>query len=815
MAGRSKEVRTMVVVGTFPGEDGGSLRCWAAAHVTAFAMALPGASPKEPTAAKAVAVAPPAAQPAGAKGAKRKGKMALKKVDKVQAPSQDDLSRGQQAIETTGSDVLDIILQKITAECPEAVVHVDEKEAGRARVLLLKTSEGVVLRKVEAVCAGKARVAKGAVGEEDSDSRVQQLLSRSLLTAMLQDGWVDTGAELDSFCSHSLLVQARGLDLGYRGETRESGQVKMEMQVEPDHARVSFSAGWVRIVPLLPDNVAKAARAVRAFEAGQVVDISEVEDGEEALRQASICFFLRGRQITRVLAMCTKEATLRARLQDMFAEQGVDDVVLEPCTLEQDYVCRQLSACGNPDWDPSREVFCAVRDQGGVGIVPSSNLLASTATLRFKDAKKVVREFTASANKAMRQDEGQPLFDEGQPLFVAWPGGMADAELCGEADLKQKEMAKRKVERTKDLARAAEAKVTKRKVERAKELARATEAKEEAENAAEQSDSSSESEEESEDKATPAKSASTATGAAGGSAEKAAAAEQAATPLKSIMFAKRGGNKGGSAEKAAAAEHAATPLKSIMFAKRGGSAEKAAAAAQVATYLKSVMFAKLPAVALPPSQARPSKPSKPAAKASSAKRAVETPSSSDKDSGKDSDKESDKDSDGSDDFEKPVKKPSAPTFVQRPAAPPAGSGSRVKSSTTFGGGSGAKASISFGGGAAKPSGISFGSGKLASANANAGLKIKAPPAKKAKAGDAEGGADGGKPKAPREKKEAAPAVSKEKTRLCTRPAAGKEAAPAVSKEKMKEMLAAGVAKITVPELKAFLAANKLAVGGKK
>lgn len=62
----------MVVVGTFPGEDGGSLRCWAAAHVTAFAMALPGASPKEPTAAKAVAVAPPAAQPAGAKGAKRK-----------------------------------------------------------------------------------------------------------------------------------------------------------------------------------------------------------------------------------------------------------------------------------------------------------------------------------------------------------------------------------------------------------------------------------------------------------------------------------------------------------------------------------------------------------------------------------------------------------------------------------------------------------------------------------------------------------------------------------------------------------------------
>lgn len=57
--------------------------------------------------------------------------MALKKVDKVQAPSQDDLSRGQQAIETTGSDVLDIILQKITAECPEAVVHVDEKVRGR------------------------------------------------------------------------------------------------------------------------------------------------------------------------------------------------------------------------------------------------------------------------------------------------------------------------------------------------------------------------------------------------------------------------------------------------------------------------------------------------------------------------------------------------------------------------------------------------------------------------------------------------------------------------------------------------------------
>jgi hypothetical protein len=68
MAGRSNE-RTMVVVGSFPGEDGGSLRSWAAAHVTAFTVALPGAA-KEPTAAKSAAEPP--AQPAEAKGKGRK-----------------------------------------------------------------------------------------------------------------------------------------------------------------------------------------------------------------------------------------------------------------------------------------------------------------------------------------------------------------------------------------------------------------------------------------------------------------------------------------------------------------------------------------------------------------------------------------------------------------------------------------------------------------------------------------------------------------------------------------------------------------------
>jgi hypothetical protein len=39
--------------------------------------------------------------------------------------------------------------------------------------------QGELLRKVEAVCAGKARVTQGAVGEEDSDARLQQLFSRS------------------------------------------------------------------------------------------------------------------------------------------------------------------------------------------------------------------------------------------------------------------------------------------------------------------------------------------------------------------------------------------------------------------------------------------------------------------------------------------------------------------------------------------------------------------------------------------------------------------------------------------------------------
>jgi hypothetical protein len=60
--------------------------------------------------------------------------MALKKVNKVQAPSQDDLSSGQKASETTSSpadDVMSAILRKITAQCPEAVVHVDEKVSGR------------------------------------------------------------------------------------------------------------------------------------------------------------------------------------------------------------------------------------------------------------------------------------------------------------------------------------------------------------------------------------------------------------------------------------------------------------------------------------------------------------------------------------------------------------------------------------------------------------------------------------------------------------------------------------------------------------
>ena len=57
--------------------------------------------------------------------------MALKKVNKVQAPSQAVLSVGQNTGETTsnaaGNDVLSAILQKITAMIPEAVVHVDEK----------------------------------------------------------------------------------------------------------------------------------------------------------------------------------------------------------------------------------------------------------------------------------------------------------------------------------------------------------------------------------------------------------------------------------------------------------------------------------------------------------------------------------------------------------------------------------------------------------------------------------------------------------------------------------------------------------------
>jgi hypothetical protein len=65
--------------------------------------------------------------------------MALKKVNKVQAPSQAVLSVGQNTGETTsnaaGNDVLSAILQKITAMIPEAVVHVDEKVSYKGRAI--------------------------------------------------------------------------------------------------------------------------------------------------------------------------------------------------------------------------------------------------------------------------------------------------------------------------------------------------------------------------------------------------------------------------------------------------------------------------------------------------------------------------------------------------------------------------------------------------------------------------------------------------------------------------------------------------------
>lgn len=62
---------------------------------------------------------------------------------------------------------------------------------------------------------------------------------------MLNAGW------------HQLHVEA--LDLSGAGETREGAQVQAQVQLESDHARVSFTAGWVRVVQWRPLEVARLA----------------------------------------------------------------------------------------------------------------------------------------------------------------------------------------------------------------------------------------------------------------------------------------------------------------------------------------------------------------------------------------------------------------------------------------------------------------------------------------------------------------------------------------------------------------------------
>jgi len=152
-------------------------------------------------------------------------------------------------------------------------------------------------------------------------------------------------------------------------------------------------------------------------------------------------------QDARVLAICRSEPVLREFLNNKLREADQDSFTVQICLLDLDPLCRsktnysrppverriknqdscplllpryccnsvfhrQLAALiknQNTTWDFEQEYFCVVKigsdecGDGAVGILPSSNLMTSCATLRHKDTTSVACDFTTRVKQAFRQ----------------------------------------------------------------------------------------------------------------------------------------------------------------------------------------------------------------------------------------------------------------------------------------------------------------------------------------------------------------------------------------------------------------------------